>query len=1206
MQNDTSRKLNNFYDDSSYDVRLRDPNAIQQDASNPLNSIWVSASAGTGKTKVLTDRLLRLLLPKKSGEPGSEPFKILCLTFTKAAANEMSIRLFETLGQWAVMPVSDKDMTFKKGEKTLAGELQKLFGEMPTEEQIAAAQTLFSNIVDAPNGLKIMTIHSFCESILGRFPLEADLSPNFKILEDAESKALILEAQKRVLKKAVSSDAAGSPLSEALAAIARVQNEDQVLELIADICKERAKLAQLLSDFGDVDSVYERVCTYYGIPAGQAVEDYRAAFIQNMEYIDDLRGLALFMSEQGGKIEQGKSRFILDWMANTEQERIRNLDAYVQVFLTSQGGITTQGFPTKKTAETYPQAAEILSKAALHALEAKDGEKARRAAFLTRALLILGKEINDTYTALKNQVGALDFDDLILKAYALLKGRTVSFEGLDDGQARNSTQWIMYKLDQGIDHILVDEAQDTNPEQWRIIDAITSEFYAGLGAKDDIERTSFTVGDIKQSIYSFQRANPDEFKRMREVYDERIRAAGKVNKVMAMDISFRSVQPILDVVDSVFARSDLKEALGGEDVRHTSFRKGQTGVVELWPLVEAEKPDKRPYWDPPVEVRDKEGSSSLLAGQIADTIKGWLDNDIELEAYGRAIRAGDIMVLVRTRNRFVDELMRALKARAVPVSGADRLKLGTQIIVQDMLAAAKFCLLPADDLNLAAFLKSPFIGFDDSVLFTITRGGKGSLWAKLAQFDPKAVPTLLDDDSPVTVERVSAVKSYLEGLRAIAFDVSPYEFFMSLLGRPCPADLQSGFHAVKCRLGEDAIDPVEEFLALALGYSENETESLQSFIQMQDDAEIEIKRELEEAGNQVRIMTVHGSKGLQAPIVFLPDTVMNSAGRSVNRLLWPDKTDLDIPLWSPRKDDDPALYTQAYNQCEGRQTEEYYRLLYVAMTRAADRLYVCGYTGQKKPKEHSWYYLIEEALARIEGEGVETLEDGSVRYSRLRTRDPDRALKSFEFVENETPLPDWVYKPAPEEPVPPRPLIPSRDLKAEEENIALSPLKSAEEYRFLRGNLTHKLLQFLPQFPDDKRQQAAEAFLNRNGQGVSAAVQESVVAEIMKILEHPDYAPFFDSESSFAEVPVSALIDGKTIVNGQIDRLVVRDSEVWILDYKTNRPPPTCVEDVPEIYIKQMKGYFDTVRSIYPEHEIRCGLLWTDGPELMILDIDSV
>ena len=344
MQNDTNRNLNNFDGDSSYEVRPRDPNAIQQDASNPLNSIWVSASAGTGKTKVLTDRLLRLLLPKKSSEPGSEPYKILCLTFTKAAANEMSIRLFETLGHWAVMPISDQDPTYTESKKTLTGELQKLFGEMPTDEQIAAAQTLFSNIVDAPNGLKIMTIHSFCESILGRFPLEADLSPNFKILEEAESKALILEAQKRVLKKAVSPDAAGSPLSEALAAIARVQNEDQVLELIADICKERAQLAQLLSDFGDVDCVYERVCTYYGIPAGQAVEDYRAAFVQGMDYINDLRGLALFMSEQGGKIEQGKSRLILDWMAKTEEERIRSLDTYVQVFLTGEGKITTKGF----------------------------------------------------------------------------------------------------------------------------------------------------------------------------------------------------------------------------------------------------------------------------------------------------------------------------------------------------------------------------------------------------------------------------------------------------------------------------------------------------------------------------------------------------------------------------------------------------------------------------------------------------------------------------------------------------------------------------------------------------------------------------------------------------------------------------------------------------------------------------------------------
>lgn len=1159
---------------SQQNAHPRDPDVLQHMASNPHESVWVGASAGTGKTKVLTDRVLRLLLPRADGGEGTPPHRILCLTFTKAAASEMALRIAGTLGRWAVMREAD-----------LAGTLRALLGVPPSEIQIAAAQRLFAEVVDSPAGLQIMTIHSFCQSVLGRFPLEADLPPNFTVLEDAQSAALMREAQHHVLSAA--REEAGSPLQNALNRIAGEMDEDRFLQYVRDMSRERFQLAALFGRYWDAEGLHREICAFYGIDAGQEEEGLIRSLCSETRFdAAGLRAAALALLEGSGKSEPGYGAAILRWLDAPEDVRAAGLDAYREIFLTKEGNPRAQGFPTKGTKERFPACEEILRSEAARLIEAADTARKISSAALTRDLLHLGHGILHEYEALKMRKAALDFDDLIIRTLDLLRGKTRSFAAAGTQSAGDAAPWIMYKLDRGLDHILIDEAQDTNPEQWRIIEALCEEFFAGMSARDDVERTVFTVGDVKQSIYSFQRAAPEEFRRMQARFDRKIREAGKANRDVALDISFRSTASVLRLVDAVFADDSLRAALGGEDIRHESFRAGQAGLVELWPLFEPQKAEKADFWTPPVTVRETAGSAALMAAFTAEKIKGWVQQKEILPAYGRPVQPGDIMILVRTRTAFVDQLVRALKLRGIPVSGVDRMVLGEQLAVQDMLALARFCLLPGDDLNLACVLKSPFAGRDETALFTAAHGRKGSLWAALQ-----------DRDSPGYDAELAA---WLRGMIRQAQTLGVYEFFSVLLQTPCPADTRSGLRALKKRLGGDALDPVGELMNAALAFGRKGVDSLQLFIEEQDRERIEIKREMEEAGGQVRIMTVHGSKGLQAPIVILPDTVMSGAAKKPPRLLWPDKTGARVPLFSPRGDADPKAYRALAARCEAQQEEEYARLLYVAMTRAADRLYVGGYTGAHAPKENSWYHLVRRAMESLPD--AKEAENGEWRFENGQTGAPDRAGTYAAPEETAQGVPDWLFTPAPEEPTPPRPLVPSRPSGEDQdsEQPALSPLAGGVTHRFRRGNVTHKLLQFLPEFEPERQESAALRFMRAQAADLPPETGEEIVREVLAILRHPDYAPFFQ-KGSMAEAPVTGLGEDGRIVSGRIDRLVIGARDIWILDYKTNRPPPEDPDDIPQIYRKQLAAYGETIAAIYPGRAVHCALLWTDGPRLVLL-----
>lgn len=1153
----------------------------QRAASDPMVSSWVGASAGSGKTKVLTDRILRLLLPRENGEPGTRAEKILALTFTKAAANEMALRLSQRLSAWAVMD-----------ERSLANDLENLLGRQPVPEERDAARKLFARVVDTPGGMKIMTIHSFCQSVLGRFPIEAGLAPNFKPLEEEEALELLEKSKRDTLLYACRHSQ--SPLGLAVANISTTMYEDQFSSLLTLIAGERYQFDQILKRTFGVDGLYTNLCQLLNVPAGKNQE---SAFFDFCTGADELalREVCFYLEKSQSVKDRERGSAVQTFLDTPLAARWGVYTTYKKTFFTSKNEIK-DSFVSKPVLKQAPHLDSILS---------HEAERVRVFEELSRSIVCIttscdlfriAAEVLARYRKLKESRAALDFDDLILKTLSLLKG------DMDSMKTLSVTPWIMYKLDEGLDHILVDEAQDTNPEQWEIIRLLSDEFFSGQGARD-IVRSIFIVGDEKQSIFSFQRAAPEKFGEMYRWFEQKIKSSGERFSPVNINTSFRSVQIVLDLVDTVFENPQTVQGLGDRYLNHVAKRAGQGGLVELWPLLRStetgmsngdQDEEKQDGWFTPDRLVEGQSGSFKMASKIGDVIRSWLDQKEILQAYERPIEPGDIMILVRSRSAFVGQLVRALKTRKIPVSGVDRMILADQMVIKDLCTAAAFALLPDDDLALASLLKSPFIGMTESDLYDLAFNRTCTLWDSMKK------------------NRDGVIINWLEKLIGYASQEHPYEFFSRIVQEPCPA-APNGMRAIRTRLGDDALDPLDEFLNTALTYEHGHGSGLQGFLKWTLETGRQIKRQMEEAGGSVRIMTVHGAKGLQAPIVFLPDTVRTAAARKPDRILWPHKCGLDLPLYLSSKETVPETIIPAREQAERLADEEYYRLLYVAMTRAEERLYIGGYTGKRGPGEESkvtyWYDNIKTAFERHGdvirlSSGFQDDEGNDVpllRISSSPTASPDKAVGISEpRATVSASLPPFAFKQAPAEPSPPRPLIPSRPSMAEP--AAASPLSASRDFRFRRGTATHKLLQILPDLAPERRESAAAKFLARPALGLPPALQQDIAREIFTLLDDPVFRDLF-GPGSMAEVPVTGLIGDHTLVSGQIDRIVIRDSDILIVDYKTNRPPPQDAKDVTPVYLRQMKAYADALKEIYPHHTVRCALLWTDGPRLMEIEV---
>ena len=1139
-------------------IRVRRRTGQQITAATPNASVWVSANAGTGKTGVLVDRISRLLLA------GVEPERILCLTFTKAAAAEMANRLSALLSNWSAMP-----------EAVLIEELRAL-GEPDVDgDLVTRARRLFALTLEAPEGLRIRTIHSFCESLLGRFPLEARIAPDFRVMDERDQREMQLEARDSVLSQAA---AMGTHLTDALRALAALVDEDGFAGLMKELDGARAKFRTALVSTGGPDGLVRAVYDALGIATDATVE----TTIRGACDIDDITRAKLERLcaawDDGAKTNNDAARDTRAWLAMAvEQRAVVWRDMYASIFLKKDGDLKAEKTLMSKGAFAKdPDALGIAFELGEDCRAVLDTLRAINTAEATRALIRVGATLIDAYEEIKQHRGRLDYDDLIERASTLLSTPA-------------GISWVHYKLDGGIEHVLVDEAQDTSPEQWRVIEEIASDFFSGESRyeeKAERPRTVFAVGDEKQSIYSFQGADPVMFGRMKELFAARIASVERVWKPVEMAESFRSAPAVLKVVDKVFEDPGAAHGLsfGDSRVHHISARVGQAGHVELWPREETEVDDGEDEpWDMPLDHIATDSPESRVARRIAGTIKGWIDKGEILPAQGRPVRPGDILILVQKRRRFAELMVSELKKLDVDVSGRDRMILPDQLVIQDLIALGRLTLLPDDDLNTATVLKGPLIRLSEDQLYDIAYARDGQVLGALRA-------------------KRDAHPSYREAWDTIALwrrradFTPPFEFFSSVL------NAEGGRRALLARLGPEAADPIDDFMSAALDYERDHVPSMEGFLHWIETGAAEVKRDLEQGRNEVRVMTVHGAKGLQAEIVFLADACTVPAAQNQDRIRWfENEGAADIPVW-PGFADNETDAVKALKEVRRTETlQEYRRLLYVALTRAKDRLYIAGFTGKRPPKETSWHDMVAQALEAIGTPAADP--DGRARliYTEPQTNEPDGGGEAPDRVKASTALPAWATAPPGAEPSPPKPLSPSRPDDAEPP--VRSPLHGDDGTRFKRGLVVHALMQTLPELPIDSRRESARRYLARPMHGFSDTAQAALLGEVMAVLEAPEIAALF-GPGARAEVPVAGTVataDGLRVVSGQIDRLVHTGKEVLIVDFKTNRPAPDRADAVAPIYLRQMATYRAALESIFPDVPIRAVLLWTDGPKWMEL-----
>jgi ATP-dependent helicase/nuclease subunit A len=1130
----------------------------QRIAADPGLSAFVTANAGSGKTKTLIDRVARLLLE------GAKPETVLCVTYTKAAASEMQRRLFDVLGDWSVLP---------DGE--LADKLAKLDDRRRDGAELSKARSLFAQALETPGGLKIQTIHAFCEKLLRRFPLEAGISPGFRVMDDSASAAVASAARGLVARLAMGGD---DEVAEAYARMSVALDFQSFQAMFTDFEGRRGELKKFLEREGGLDGAVGWVWRAVDVPRGSDSETLGAEAMAELD-----RGLwreAAEVLRLGTATDQKYAA----QMAAVAADLAATFDQTLAVLFTKDGSEAkwvgkTSGFKAHEALRLRL----LAEQARLHL--ARQRIAAAQIAQDTSWVLTLANAYLQAYRIEKQAVGALDFADLIEHVRQLLRDRPAA-------------AWVLYKLDGGIDHILVDEAQDTAPDQWAIVRALTDEFFSGAGVRGEARvRDMFVVGDEKQSIYSFQGARPELLLREFEFHRDRATGAGFRFERVDLLTSWRSTPQVLSFVDAVFAPPDLAGAIQPrpgaqpEQVTHKAQRIDHAGCVDVWPLEVDRKAEEREAWDTPLDAEPEDSANRRLARRIADEIKALIargDRVFDKEAkVWRPAHAGDVLILVRRRRALFEEILRSLKQADIPVAGADRLALSEHIVFDDLTALARFVLFPADELTLAAVLKSPFGGLDDDGLYALAHGrGKENLWARLRARGQERADW-------------GAALAVLETAITEAGAQRPFEFYARLLGL-AGADGRTMRQRLLRRLGAEAEDALDEFLNQVLAAEARGVHDLERLAAEMAGLDITVKREMEAERREVRVMTAHGAKGLEAPIVFLPETTITQTARG-SPLLATLKPDEGGFLWCSSAQRDCEATATAREEKARREAEETYRLLYVALTRARDRLILCGRVAERtdQAKLRGWWGAIRDALAHADiAPGMRMVRLGDIEIERFGP-DPVALGPDASAASAPEALPAWAMTIAAPEAFA-RYASPS-DLGEGAEIPSPSPLAVVGGLgRFRRGDVIHRLLQILPDLDLAARATGARAILGRE-RDLTEPQRAEMAGAALSVLEDPRFAEVF-GPGSRAEVAIAgsaAALPPGLKISGRIDRLVVLPTRVLAADFKTNRPSPARIEDADPAYLRQMAIYAAVLADVFPGRTIEAALIWTDGPKLM-------
>jgi len=1141
--------------------------AKQVQASDPTASVFVSANAGAGKTHVLVQRVIRLLLA------GVPPEKILCITFTKAAAANMAQRVFSTLGHWVTLSDDQLDAAIRG-----AGIAK------PDAKLRTRARELFACALETPGGLKVQTIHALCTRLLQQFPFEANVPARFTVLDERDQAEMMERASLGVLLRAAS--APDSEIGRALTTAMTSAADTTFRDVVREACMSRDSFLAWVDRAGSTERAMAELSSALGVAPQDALDSIDRDIVDGPHLPRAQWEMAAEVFETGGANDAKQAsrlREALDLSGNAQIER------YLGVFRTGDGG-ARKSLATKKIAEADPALCAALAREAERVGALLERRRAVAARDRTQALLLIATSVADAIRREKQERGLLDYDDLIDKTLAMLD--------------RISAGWVHYKLDRGVDHVLIDEAQDTSPKQWDIVERLIAEFTSGEGARENIKRTIFAVGDEKQSIFSFQGAVPREFAERRETLRSRFQKADLSFEKVSFNYSFRSGAAILQSVDHVFRDEDIYRSIHADTTYpvHQSLADAGPSLIDLWELQQADERQDLEGWQAPFDAVSATSPEVKLAQRVQAEISALIAAGTLTGPVGnrRRLRYGDVLILVRRRGSAFDAVIQALKRGNIPVAGADRLKLTEHIAIIDLMNLADALLLPQDDLALAVALKSPLFGLDDDDLFKLAWNRDGSLRQALA-------------DQAATHDKFRIAHQRLNDCATLALAQSPFTFYAWLLGG------DRGRARILRRLGHEATDALDEFLELALSYERKAPATLQGFVTWLRAADTEIKRDMEIARDEVRVMTVHGAKGLEAPVVFLIDTTSSPADSlRLNLIRLPQGNAAPsapgVMVWAGKKADDPPAVANARAAMIGDTEDEYRRLLYVAMTRAADRLVVggCMPGNRNEVREQSWYDLIGKGLERS-GLPMQAIDaPGGVvkRFCRAEDVASDSAIVAS--VAPPAPineLPSWLGLPAPRLTPAERTLRPSSaEVDAARAALGGEPNDARERAR-QRGVMVHRLLQSLPEIAPARRRDAATGYLARNTDPEiwPEADRTSLADRVLALIADRRFAAVF-AEGSRAEVPVVGRLGhpggGSFLVSGQIDRLVVSDDAVLIVDFKTNQTPPRNESEVPVTYLRQLALYRAVLARLYPAKPVRAALLWTEAPEMM--EISSV
>ncbi len=1120
----------------------------QLGAVKPADNIWLSASAGTGKTQVLTARVIRLLLEKRV-----EPENLLCITFTKAGAAEMAERINQLLASWVQKP-----------DKLLFHDLEAIGADSGPEARTQARQ-LFAKVLDAPGGgLQIMTIHGFCQSLLGSFPEEAGLVPGFKPVEGREQQELQREALSGMI---LAADQRGDQrLITSLQSLSLAMGEDAALKFLHKCGSAPDVMAGIPNDQGAVK--WARGVAGVGFE-GSAETMLEAALADDAINRASMQSLAeqnLVWCKNKADSRGGKrASAIHNWLASTPAQRAACFHMLHNCWTSAKGEpmISSQNHTPMTVA--YAELAlelHLWTKALTDEIS-----RAQYADRLAKALLV-GKAFADQYAQTKHVQGVVDFDDMIRKTADLL----------DTG---HMADWVRFKLDRQIDHILVDEAQDTNKAQWDIIRALSDDFYSGAGAYAEKTRTIFSVGDFKQAIYGFQGTAPERYREAGEAFAQRIEAAELELQNLALSQSFRSTAPVLDLVNAVIATT------GGENFGITDAiddhysEKPAVGLVELLsPVTPASVAEEAAASDNGDEENWVTSEKRRLAEKLADHAKALIDEAPWLETQGRYLLPGDIMFLLRTRGDLASLLVAQLHERGVPVAGIDRLRLLQPLVVQDMLAAIRFALQPGDDLSLACLLVSPLMGWSQEKLLQYGYRGKRkvTLWQHLRE-----------------QAEIAGELEPLQAMLSSADYITPYHYLEQIL-----SGATGGRRKFAARLGPESLVPMEEMLNAAMQFEQQQGGGLQSFLAWFDRGDIEIKRDGESGANEVRVMTVHGAKGLQSPVVILADTTSDPTKKpdqSAELIVDEGKR---TPLLPIRKSEQSGRLAEIVDMQKTRELQEHKRLLYVAMTRAEERLIMGGALGISRKgiaPEESWYAALSDGMAALGNEWQDDARWGQVMRhigaaGMSGIPDPKKAEAAPEPQATTGDAPAWLFTPASDEGRPPRPLTPSR---LDDDDYGDTPAAQAMRAAAERGKLIHALFE---RITDAGSLGAAERWLERNVRD-PAIDKARILADVHGVIANPQWQDFFGPNAR-SEIPLAAVV-GEVVISGRIDRLIIEPGLVRMLDFKTGRAVPENEAGVPVPYLRQMAHYVAALETIFPHSKVEASLLFTFAPRLITL-----